>query len=53
MGIYVDKVNNVVEELLKLIPVSFFTSDEYQKRCRENGYSQRWNMFHYKEFYNE
>lgn len=44
MGIYVDKANNVVEELLKVIPVSFFTSDEFQKRCQEKGYSQRWSM---------
>lgn len=41
MGIYVNKANNVVEELLKVIPVSFFTSEEFQKGCREKGYSQR------------
>lgn len=44
MGIYVNKANNVVEELLKVIPVSFFTSEEFQKGCREKGYSQRWYM---------
>ena len=44
MGIYVNKANNVVEELLKVIPVSFFMSEEFQKGCREKGYSQRWYM---------
>ncbi len=44
MGIYVDKANNIVEELLKVIPVSFFTSEEFQNGCKENGYSQRWYM---------
>ena len=44
MGSYVDKANNVVEELLKVIPVSFFTSDEFKKGCQEKGYSQRWYM---------
>lgn len=44
MGIYVDKANNVVEELLKVIPVSFFTSEVFQKGCQEKGYSQRWYM---------
>ncbi len=44
MGIYVDKANNVVEELLKVIPVSFFASDEFLKGCQEEGYSQRWYM---------
>jgi len=44
MGIYVDKANNIVEELLKVIPISFFTSEEFQKGCQEKGYSQRWYM---------
>ena len=35
MGIYVDKANNIVEELLKVIPISFFTSEEFQKGCQE------------------
>lgn len=44
MGIYVDKANNVVEELLKVIPVSFFASEVFLKGCQEKGYSQRWYM---------
>lgn len=37
MGIYVNKANNVVEELLKVIPVSFFTSEEFQKDAEKRA----------------
>lgn len=42
MGDFIDKTDNIIEELIKIIPSSFYSSEEFQKGCQVQGYSQRW-----------
>ena len=44
MGDFANNSDNIVEELLKVIPVSYFLTDDFKKKCAENGFSGRWSM---------
>lgn len=44
MDVYINKSDNIVEELLKVIPISFLMSEEFKKRCLESDYYRRWNI---------
>lgn len=44
MDVYVNKSDNIVEELLKVIPISFLMSEEFNKRCQESDFYRRWNF---------
>ena len=41
---YINETNDIVTELLKLIPSSFLMSDKFKSVCQEHGYSHRWYM---------
>lgn len=45
MGDYIDSSNDIVEELLKVIPSTFIMSDVFEKVCKESEFSSRW-YFH-------
>lgn len=44
MGDFANNSDNIVEELLKVVPVSYFLTDDFKKKCAENGFSGRWSM---------
>lgn len=44
MGEFVNNSDNIVEELLKIVPISYFVTEDFQQKCKENGFSGRWSM---------
>ena len=46
MGEFANQSDNIVEELLKIVPISYFTTEDFQQRCKEGGYWNRWNICH-------
>lgn len=43
MGEFANQSDNIVEELLKIVPVSYFVTDNFLQKCKEGGYWGRWN----------
>ena len=52
MGVSVDIISNIVEELSKVVPCSFLLSEEFEKECKNSGFWGRWNFFHAKVTFN-
>lgn len=48
MGDYIDSSNDIVEELLKVIPSTFIMSDVFEKVCKESEFYGRWYLHHAK-----
>ena len=46
MGDFANISDSIVEELLKIVPISYFVTDDFQQRCKESGYWNRWNICH-------
>ena len=44
MGEFVNNSDNIAEELLKIVPISYFVTEDFQQKCKENGFSGRWSM---------
>lgn len=44
MGDFANISYNIVEELLKIVPISYFLTEDFEKLCEENGFSGRWSM---------
>lgn len=44
MGDFANISYNIVEELLKIVPISYFVTEDFQQKCKENGFSGRWSM---------
>lgn len=44
MGDFANISDNIVEELLKIVPISYFLTEDFKKKREENGFSGRWNM---------
>lgn len=46
MGVSVDTINNIVEELSKVVPCGFLMSEEFETECKNSVFWGRWNFFH-------
>ena len=44
MGDFANISDSIVEELLKIVPISYFLTEDFKKMCAENGFSGRWSM---------
>ena len=44
MDEYTDIINNIVEEIQKIIPASFLLSDDFEQVCRKSEFWGRWNF---------
>ena len=45
MGQYIDNVDNLVEGLLEVIPLSFFSSSAFDKQIQNSQYRLQWCLF--------
>ncbi len=45
MGQYIDNVDNLVEGLLEVIPISFLSSSSFEKEIQESKYRVEWDLF--------
>lgn len=48
MGIYAERTDNIIEELLKIVPSVFLLSKKFENKCKESDFYGRWNFWHTK-----
>lgn len=48
MGLYAERIDNIIEELFKIVPSIFLLSKEFENKCKESDFYGRWNFWHTK-----